>query len=68
MATPELQTEVLRWRKDPRYFAETVLGVGSLWKKQAEILEAIRDHRRVAVPSCFESGVVCDETLSAPRG
>lgn len=56
MDTPELAEQVRRWRRDPRYFAESMLGVTSLWERQVEILEAIRDHRRVAVPSCHESG------------
>ncbi len=57
-ATPasELHQEVRRWRQDPRYFARSVLGVTSLWERQVEILEALRDCRRVAVPSCHESG------------
>lgn len=56
MADADLRAEVLRWRQDPAYFARTVLGIESLWAKQIEILEALRDHRRVAVPSCHESG------------
>lgn len=37
-----------KWRDDPVGFAHDVLGV-KLWAKQVEILEAIRDHKRVAV-------------------
>lgn len=37
-----------KWRTDPVGFAYYVLGV-TLWQKQIEILEAIRDHKRVAV-------------------
>lgn len=37
-----------RWQKDPVGFSETVLGV-KLWSFQVEFLEAIRDHRHVAV-------------------
>jgi hypothetical protein len=53
---PELAGEVTRWRRDPGYFARSVLGVDTLWHRQIEILEALRDQRRVAVPSCHESG------------
>jgi phage terminase large subunit len=37
-----------QWQKNPVGFAETILGV-KLWKFQREFLEAIRDHRHVAV-------------------
>jgi hypothetical protein len=37
-----------RWRTDPVGFAHDVLGV-KLWAKQIEMLEAIRDHKRVAI-------------------
>lgn len=40
-----------RCRLDPVFFAETVLGV-TLWSKQREILESVRDNRRTAVRSC----------------
>ena len=43
------QAEVLRWAADPTYFVQRVLGVETLWEKQIEILEALRDHKRVAV-------------------
>lgn len=39
-----------RYRKDPVAFAREVLGVEP-WDKQVEILEAVRDHKRVAVRS-----------------
>ncbi len=39
-----------KYREDPCAFARDVLGV-KLWSKQVEILEAIRDHKRVAVKS-----------------
>lgn len=56
MATAELHREVAQWRRDPEYFARSVLGIDTLWQRQVEILEALRDCRRVAVPSCHESG------------
>lgn len=40
---------------DPVGFVELVLGE-TLWTRQKEILSALRDAQRVAVPSCFESG------------
>lgn len=39
-----------RYRKNPRLFAEEVLGI-TPWSRQIEILEAIRDYPRVAVSS-----------------
>ncbi len=39
-----------KYRDDPCGFAREVLGV-KLWSKQVEILEAIRDHKRVAIKS-----------------
>lgn len=44
-----------RCRKDPAFFATEVLG-HRLWSKQVEILEAVRDHPRVAVRSCHGAG------------
>lgn len=38
----------VRWQKDPVGFATLILGV-RLWAFQVEFLEAIRDHRHVAV-------------------
>jgi hypothetical protein len=44
-----------RWRDDPAGFAREVLGL-RLMSHQVEILEAIRDHRRVAVRSGNKAG------------
>ena len=43
------------WAADPVRFASEKLGA-SPWSKQSEILEAVRDHTRVAVRSCNGSG------------
>ena len=43
------------FRDDPSGFVNQVLGA-DLWRKQREILEAVRDERRVAVRSCNGSG------------
>lgn len=40
---------------DPVWFVEHVLG-GETWSKQQQILEAVRDHPRVAVRSCHGVG------------
>ncbi len=40
----------VKYQADPCGFAEECLGV-TLWAKQTEILEAVRDHKRVAVRS-----------------
>lgn len=44
-----------RYRNDPVFWCEDKLGE-SLWSRQREILESVRDHRYTAVPSCYESG------------
>jgi phage terminase large subunit len=44
-----------RITNDPVWFVEHVLG-GETWSKQQEILEAVRDHPRVAVRSCHGVG------------
>lgn len=38
-----------RYQNDPVAFAREVLGIEQLWDKQIEMLEAARDHKRVAV-------------------
>jgi hypothetical protein len=40
------------WQDDPTGFIETVLGE-TMWSKQREVAEAVRDHKRVAVPAGF---------------
>src|SRR5689334_4681109 len=40
---------------DPVGWVQGVLGE-HVWSKQREIAEAVRDHRKVAVPSCHEAG------------
>ena len=40
-----------RYQRDPVAFAREVLGIEKLWSKQIEMLEALRDHPRVAVRS-----------------
>lgn len=52
----EVSRELARCRRDPVHFVRNWLGIRTLWAKQVEILEAIRDHRKVAVASCHESG------------
>jgi len=42
-------------QREPVFFVEEVLG-NSLWEKQKEIVEAVRDHAEVAVRSCHASG------------
>ena len=45
----------LRWRRDPVAWV-TERTRGELYAKQREILEAVRDHHRVAVKSCHSAG------------
>ncbi|WP_406205215.1 hypothetical protein OH807_30445 [Kitasatospora sp. NBC_01560] len=54
-AKAEAGTPYALWADDPVGFVEDVLGE-SQWSRQRDILEALVDHRRVAVPSCFGSG------------
>src|SRR5262245_22246624 len=56
MPKDELLEQVRHWRRDPVFFARSVLGISTLWSKQRQILQALRKKRRVAVPSCHESG------------
>lgn len=43
------------WEANPQSFYQDVLGVEA-WEKQVEIVNAIRDYRRVSVKSCHGSG------------
>ena len=45
-----------QFRGDPRFFAIKVLRVRAFWRKQREIMEAVRDYKYVAVPSCHMGG------------
>ena len=42
-------------KADPVYFAEKILGL-TLWDKQKEILESVRDYSETSVKSCHASG------------
>src|SRR5262245_30308385 len=55
-----------RWQRDPRAFASEALNA-TLWAKQVEILEALRDHPRVAVASCHESGKTFVASVAAAQ-
>jgi hypothetical protein len=44
-----------RWLKDPVAWVRERLN-GFIWSKQQEVLEALRDHDRVAVPTCHTIG------------
>lgn len=44
-----------RARRDPVFFVRRVLG-GDPWEKQVEVLNAVRNHRRVAVRACHGVG------------
>lgn len=57
---PDPRTVGIDWpselyRKEPVRFANEVLGVDP-WSRQIELIEAVRDHRRVAVRSCNKAG------------
>lgn len=53
--TPLGVSDRVRWRLDPVAWARERVGVET-WSKQREILEAVRDERRVAVHSCHSVG------------
>ncbi len=52
---PSAGVALAAWFENPVGFVEGELGC-PLWRKQADILKAVRDHRRVAVRSCNGSG------------
>lgn len=43
------------YRHNPVGFVEDILGE-HLWSKQRQIIQAVHDHKNVAVPSCFGAG------------
>lgn len=47
--------ENLRWRQDPVHWATDRAKV-EVWSKQREILQAVRDHPKVAIKSCHSAG------------
>jgi phage terminase large subunit len=51
----QMEAFLAKCQADPVWFVENVLGK-KLWSKQKEILEAIRDNRKVCVKSCNGSG------------
>lgn len=53
---PRVAEEIAAWRERPSTaFARGFLRL-NLWKRQREILDAVSKYKRVAVPSCHESG------------
>lgn len=44
-----------RWAQDPSAWVRDRLGQ-TVWSKQAEIMESVRDHRKTAVRSCHGAG------------
>ena len=44
-----------RWQADPVGFVQEALGE-TLWTRQKEILESVRDNKRTAVPACHAPG------------
>lgn len=53
-----------KWLENPKLWAEERLGV-TLWSKQVEILEAVRDNADTAVHSCHEIGKSFTAALTA---
>jgi hypothetical protein len=57
--TEELHTKLAQLRQiiydDPEFFVAEILGI-EYWSKQIEIIEGVRNHRRLAVSGCTASG------------
>lgn len=53
-----------RWAADPVAWAQEKLG-DTLWSGQRRILEAVRDHRKTAAPTCHEIGKSYDAGILA---
>jgi len=51
----EMKAILLEFRDDPIGFAEIVLGVQIAFEPSRRILEAVRDHRQIAVAACHAS-------------
>jgi hypothetical protein len=58
-----------RWVQDPVAWVSDRLGQ-SVWSKQRDIMESVRDHRKTAVRSCHSSGkaLSLDTPLPTPTG
>lgn len=61
--TPLGVSDRARWQLDPVAWATERVGVET-WSKQREILEAVRDERRVAVHSCHSTGKTFSAALT----
>lgn len=61
--TPLGVSDRVRWRLDPVAWARERVQVET-WSKQREILEAVRDERRVAVHSCHSVGKTFSAALT----
>ena len=53
--TAENPQPLTQYKDDPEGFCRDILGI-TLWAKQIEIMEAIRDNPRVSVAACYASG------------
>lgn len=51
----QAQSRQERWQNDPVSWVSDRLGQ-SVWSKQKQIMESVRDHRKTAVRSCHSSG------------
>jgi hypothetical protein len=51
----EIKNPWARWENDPVGFIEKGLGE-TIWSKQREILESVRDNKRTTVPACHAPG------------
>jgi len=48
--------DIYRWRNSPADWFREVLGFNTIWKKQIEIAESVRDHQKTAVRSGHSVG------------
>ena len=52
----EMSTLFAKAQADPSFFVENVISMTSLWQKQKEIMESVRDNSRTIVRSCNGAG------------
>lgn len=69
LATLKTMDNQAKYAYDPVRFVNEKLGE-SLWSKQREIAEAVRDHTRVIIPSCHAGGkaATLDTPIPTPSG
>jgi len=52
----DLMSLFVKAQNDPTFFVEKVVGIASLWEKQKDIINSVRDNSRTVVRSCNGAG------------